>query len=242
MSWIARQPGGRRGGGSPSRMIEVLEDRVLRAGGITPSAGAPISAVAGVPITNAIFATYTVSDPSGAPGTQWRAQISFGDGQTLKQVVPIEDGSVFDIEATHTYGAPGVYAVTVMIAEPGSKSPNANTVTTQVTVTSPPAPSSIGPFRSSGLHGRTSLERTFRGSIARFSDPHTRPVQFVATIDWGDQSGTTPGTVKRVGNGRYQIAGSHRYLAAGVFPVTVTIRDAAGDVIAAHSSIAVIAK
>jgi hypothetical protein len=45
-------------------MIEVLETRALLADGIAPAAGAPIGAVAGVPITNAVFATSTVSDPS----------------------------------------------------------------------------------------------------------------------------------------------------------------------------------
>ena len=117
-------------------MVEGLEARALLADGITPAPCADINAVAGVPITNAIFATYTVSDPSGAPGTQWRAQINFGDGQTTKQVPPIQDGSVFDIDATHTYSAPGTYTVTVMIAVPGSSTPNDNTVTLTVNVAS----------------------------------------------------------------------------------------------------------
>jgi PKD repeat protein len=261
-------------------MFEVLEARALLADGITPSPGAPISAVAGAPITNAIFATYTVSDPSGAPGTQWRAEIQFGDGQVSKQTVPVQDGSVFDIEATHTYSAPGTYTVTVMIAVPGSHKPNDNTVTMQVTVTSPTPttptptpttptptpttptptpttptptpttptptpttpPSSIGLFQASGLSGRAKVARTIHKAIARFSDPNTLPTQFGASIDWGDQSGSTPGQIKRQGKGRYVVVGSHRYQAPGAYQVTITIRDAAGDVIAAHSSVTVTGK
>ena len=68
MGWISRTPGDRRrGGGTAPEMFEVLEDRTLLADGITPAAGAPINAVAGVPITSGLFATYTVSDPSGHP-------------------------------------------------------------------------------------------------------------------------------------------------------------------------------
>jgi hypothetical protein len=244
MSWISPRPADRRrrSGGSPPRMFEVLEDRALLAGGITPAAGAPINAVAGVPITNAIFATYTVSDPSGAPGTQWRAEIMFGDGQVSKQVAPVADGSGFDIDATHTYANPGTYTVTVMIAVPGSHAPSANTVTLQVNVAPPPPPPSIGAFTSSGLNGREKLPRLFNEAIARFNDPHTKPAQFVATIDWGDQSADTPGRIKKTGNGRYQVVGTHRFPAPGVFPVTITIRDAAGQVIAAHASVTVTGK
>jgi hypothetical protein len=271
MSWIAGQFGDqrRRAGGSTLGMIEVLEARALLAGGITPSPGAPINAVVGVPITDAVFATYTVSDPSGAPGTQWRAHIDFGDGQQAKQVVPIPDGDHFDIEATHTYTTPGTYTVTVMIAVPQSGTPNDNTVTLKVNVTSAssaptmPAPttptpttptptpttptptqppSSIGALQSAGLNGRAKVARTFHTSIARFSDPNTLPTQFSAAIDWGDQSGSTTGQIKRQGKGRYVVVGTHRYQAPGVFQATVTIRDAAGDVIAAHSSVTVTGK
>jgi hypothetical protein len=224
-------------------MVEVLEDRTLLADGITPTAGAPINAVVGVPITNAIFATYTVSDAAGAPGTQWRAQINFGDGQSAKMLVPVQDGGVFDIDSTHTYTAPGTYTVTVMIAGPGSNTPTDNTVATQVDVRSPPPPpSSIEPFQSSGLNGRTRVGGSYHKPIARFADPNSTPGEFGALIDWGDQSGPTPGQIKRQGRGRYEVVGMHRYPAPGVFPVTVTIRDAAGQVIAADGSVTVVGK
>jgi hypothetical protein len=226
-------------------MIETLEDRTLLADGITPVAGSNIDAMVGVPITNAILATYTVSDSSGAPGTQWRAHIDFGDGQQDTQVVPIQDGAQFDIQASHTYSAPGKYTVTVLIAVPQSKTPNDNTVTLQVNVTTPtptnptPPPSSIGPFQSSGLNGRTKVARTFHKAIARFSDPNTLPTQFSAQIDWGDQSRPTLGRIKRQHKGQYVVVGSHQYQAPGVFQATITIQNAAGEEIAAQGSVAV---
>src|SRR5947209_5155600 len=122
--------------------VDSLENRVLLADGITPLGGPPISALVGVPITNAILATYTVSDPSGQPGDQWRAHINFGDGQDDGPVIPVQKGAEFDFIDTHTYNAPGTYTVKVMIAEPGSHTPNDNIVETQVNVTTGTPPPS----------------------------------------------------------------------------------------------------
>lgn len=119
------------------RNLEPLESRVLMADGITPAPGPPIDAVAGVPIRDAIFARYSVTDPTGGPGDQWRAHVNFGDGQGDGPVIPIQKGDEFEFRDTHTYLSPGTYTVTVMIALPGSHTPNDNIVTTQVTVAPP---------------------------------------------------------------------------------------------------------
>ena len=74
---------------------------------ISAAPGSPITVTVGVPVTNAVFATYTVADSSGAPGTQWRAKILFGDGQVDKQVVPVQVGNEFQFRDTHTYTAAG---------------------------------------------------------------------------------------------------------------------------------------
>jgi hypothetical protein len=173
-----------------------------------------------------------------------RARINFGDGQVDRNIPATPAGNGFEFVDSHTYAAPGTYTVTVMIASPGSRRPNDNTVTTRVTVATPTStptptptptlPPSIGPFRSSGLSERARVNRTFQSPVARFSDPRTTAGQFSAVIDFGDQSEPTPGQIRRQGNGRYVVVGSHRYSTPGVFQVTVTIRDAAGAEIAAH--------
>ena len=89
------------------------------ADGITPAAGPAIKATAGVPVDNATFATYSISDPSGDPGDQWRALINFGDGHSEGPLLPVQSGNVFAFVDSHTYASPGVYTVTVMIAVPG---------------------------------------------------------------------------------------------------------------------------
>src|SRR5438309_2152181 len=77
MGWIPGLSRNRRQVSQEGRpaLVEVLEPRTLLADGISPAPGPAINAVAGVAINNAVFATYTVTDPSGAPGTQWRAKI-----------------------------------------------------------------------------------------------------------------------------------------------------------------------
>src|SRR4029077_14552794 len=111
MSWIPELRGERRRRRIDSlpRTIELLETRVLLADGITAAAGPPINAVAGMPITNAVFATYTVTDPSGEPGDQWRALINFGDGHSDGPLIPVGKGDGFEFVDTHTYNTPGTY-------------------------------------------------------------------------------------------------------------------------------------
>ena len=240
----ARRPPPRRR--HAARMFEVLEDRTLLADGITPAAGTAVNAVAGVPITSGLFATYTVSDPSGAPGTQWRAQIDFGDEQTSRQVTPVQDGSVFDIEATHTYATPGTYTVTVMIAVPGSHTPNDNAVTMQVNVAVPtptptpapppprrpsrrqqagpptpapptPPPTAIGAFQSSGLDaGRNSPDVPSGDRTLQRPELQTRSVQRRDRLGRSNRADDGPDQAPRAR--AVQVVGAHRYPGSGRLP------------------------
>src|SRR5262249_29374885 len=118
------------------RVIEVLEERVLLADGIDPKAGPVMNGTVGIALTNQVVATYTITDSSGSPGTKWRAQINWGDNSANdKRVVPtgLPDAS-FQFLGTHTYTTAGTYTVTVMIAVPGSRKPNNNTVTTSAII------------------------------------------------------------------------------------------------------------
>jgi hypothetical protein len=251
----------RRSGREFAARVEALECRALLADGITPMAGAHLTATAGTALQGAVFATYTVSDASGAPGTQWRAKIEFGDGQVDKNVVPHQVGNTFEFVDSHTYQAAGAYTVTVLIAVPFSHKPNDNTVTTQVTVNAPsptptptptPAPSptpvptptptpppAIGRFKASGVHIKAHLNKTLHATVARFSDPKTKAKQFHAVIAWGDGSLSTTGQIRTQAKGRFLVAGSHRYAAKGVFQTIVTIVGPGGQEIAATSSVLV---
>jgi hypothetical protein len=219
------------------RTVEVLESRTLLADGIAVAAGPAIDATAGTPITNAVLATYTITDSTGAPGDQWRALVGFGDGQFDRLVVPVPAGNGFAFVDSHTYKAPGTYTVTVMIAIPFSHNAIDNVVTTTVTVTAastaptpPPPPSAT----ASGLAFQAGPGHTFRGLVASFDEPGVTAQTFHASIDWGDGSASTRGTIQAHGGGRFTILGNHRFRKPGTFAVAVTIRDPGGATVVAR--------
>jgi hypothetical protein len=85
-----------------------------------------------------VVATYTITDSSGDPGSQWRARGSWGDNSASDQKITptaLPDGS-FEFLDSHTYTAAGTYIVIVIvnIAVPTSHKPNDNTVTTTIKV------------------------------------------------------------------------------------------------------------
>jgi PKD repeat protein len=69
-------------------------------------------------------------------------------------------------------------------------------------------------------------QSAFNGAVATFADdnPAAMPSDFTATIDWGDGSPTTQGTI--VGScAEFVVLGQHTYADEGSFTVTVTISD-----------------
>jgi hypothetical protein len=235
-----------------SRPIEVLEPRALLADGISAAPGLPIHAVVDVPVSNAVFATYTVTDPSSGPGDQWRGLINFGDGQVDGPLIPIEKGAGFEFIDTHTYKLPGTYTVTVMIAVPGSHMPNDNTVTTTVTVaaspgspTPTPTPTPTAPppaLGATGLTLKAKADRAFHGRVATIDEAGADAHDLAALVAWGDLSPPVPARIRPLGRGRFAVIGSHRYLAPGTYTVDVAIRDASGRQVTAASRMRVVSR
>jgi len=71
-------------------------------------------------------------------------------------------------------------------------------------------------------------QSAFNGAVATFEDdnPAATPADFTATIDWGDGSPTTAGTIGS-SSGAFVVIGQHTYADEGSFTVTVTIADVA---------------
>jgi len=68
---------------------------------------------------------------------------------------------------------------------------------------------------------------TFTGTVATFTDPDraSTAAEYSATIDWGDATQPTPGTISGQG-GQFTVSGTHTYAEQGTYSVTITITDA----------------
>jgi len=67
----------------------------------------------------------------------------------------------------------------------------------------------------------------FSGSVATFTDPDTTALasEYTATIDWGDTTSSSAGTIAGSA-GSFTVSGGHTYAEEGTHTVTVTIADA----------------
>jgi hypothetical protein len=74
----------------------------------------------------------------------------------------------------------------------------------------------------------------FTGTVATFHDngPNPNPVEFFATINWGDGHQTS-GTIVANGSGGFDVVGTNTYTNPGLFPVQVSVQqfDSAGTML-----------
>lgn len=194
---------------------------------VTPVEGAGYSGV---------VASYVDPDPSAAAeqaSTDTTALIAWGDGTAPSVGTITGTGSGYDVTGTHTYAEEGSYAVTVTTTDTDTPtlhavaSSRANVSDAALTVTAQPqlnttegAPSSAGT------------------TVARFTDadPAGTVSDYSATIDWGDGTSTSSGTVGAGSGGEFVVsAPTHTYAEEGTPTVTVTIVDSGGASIVAHS-------
>jgi hypothetical protein len=163
-------------------------------------------------------ATFTDPDGTAVPG-DYSATINWGDSTspstgTISQ--PSGPGTAFTVSGNHTYSEEGHYTVTVTITD--TDTPNNSATATSPTNVADAALVSITP-------PTTHLTNPVDGVVANFTDadPAGTVSDYTATINWGDGSSATPGTVSGPNGGPFRVTGTHTYPSNGPFSYIVKV-------------------
>jgi hypothetical protein len=191
---------------------------VTRPGGVMTPFGQSVTVVAGT-LYSVVVAGLSDSNPLAVP-SEFSASINWGDGTASSAGIVAVVGAGFSVTGSHTYNVANIYAVTVNITDALTGS----TVTAYSTATAAAVPITIQP-KNFAVTGGT----LFSGAIATFTDgdPRTNPAFYAATINWGDGTPNTTGTI--TGTNPFTVTASHTF---ATFPttdlVTITITDKNG--------------
>jgi Bacterial Ig-like domain (group 1) len=195
------------------------------------AAGKTINATEGLPFSGPV-ATFVDPDLS-ATAAEYAATINWGDGSPLSAGTITGGSGNFTVAGTHTYAEEGPpLPVTVTITDIDTPS---NTATAHSTANVADAP-----LTASGMSLLSGP--TYAGPVATFTDANSlsTTADFTATIDWGDGSPPTSGTV--TGSlGSYTVNGIHTYASLGSFTIKVHIVDDGGSTADATSTILIFA-
>jgi reprolysin-like metallo-peptidase family M12B len=179
------------------------------------------------------LATFGDGDLS-ATADQFAATIDWGDQTpTTGAAISSTGGGQFAVSGSHTYAEEGLYAVTISIVHLAD--PRSPAVT--------PATIAVGdaPLAASGV--TLNSTNPVDAVVANFTDADPNGIASdytTASIDWGDGSPSSVGTVLATATG-FSVTGSHTYAALGPYSVSIHICDVGGSCADATSSILVFA-
>jgi hypothetical protein len=182
--------------------------------------GTTINAVEGASFSGVVA---TFSDPDKTTtASDYAATINWGDlSPPTTGTINGPAGGPFSVSGTHTYIEEGTYTITVVITDVDTPTKTA-TATSTANVADAPLTATCTNQVSS---------QNYSGVVANFTDanPFATVADFTATINWGDMTPPTAGTVTPNGGGGFDVNGIHTYSSTGPFIVTTTINDVGGS-------------
>ncbi|WP_143392959.1 beta strand repeat-containing protein [Fimbriiglobus ruber] len=202
---------------------------------LTGSAGNTITGTEGNPTGTAVLGTFvdanptaTVADFTTGGGS---VVVTWGDGsapQTLAAAnlaaIGAPGGVTWTISAAHTYAEAGTYAYTVTVTDAGG---SATTVAGSAVVAAV-ADATLTAGASVPQAGNTGIPLDGIG-VGSFTDgnPGALSSEFTTTIDWGDGTAASAGTISQPGGvgTSFSVGGNHTYAKPGVYTVTTTVTD-----------------
>ncbi len=188
-------------------------------------AASTIKGSAGTALTGVAVATFLDPNPADT-SPNFQALITWGNGNTSIGLIQGGNGA-FTVYGTNTYGAQGTYDTTVTVISTNNGLDGYASGTAK-----------IGPTSTYGLTGQqfaANAGAPFNATVATFTDATLSDTanDFNTTIDWGDGSPATVGTVIMTGTSMvggatvndFSISGSHVYATPGTESITVTLND-----------------
>ncbi len=154
--------------------------------------------------------------------------VNWGDGsapQTLTAanltLTGSPNGVTFTINAAHTYTEEGTYAYTVTVTDDGGSVTvvNGSAIIADAALTAGPA---------TLLTPNTGIALPSTTVVGTFTDANTfaTPADYRTTIDWGDGTPMTTGTVVATATpGDFEVEGGHTYMTPGVYTTKITVVD-----------------
>jgi cyclophilin family peptidyl-prolyl cis-trans isomerase/PKD repeat protein len=196
---------------------------------LTNAQGASLTAGDGASATLAV-ATFTDTDAKGK-AADWTASIRWGDGSTSSGTITKGEGGQFVVKGTHTFKSIGDYDCSVIIT--GNKGAFGQASGTVAVSDAALHATAVGTLTGQPGTALTNLV------LATFTDEDATPTlsDFSASIDWGDSSASSTGTISSRTGGGFDVKGTHTYANPGNYQVAVTISDAGG---AATSAVATV--
>jgi hypothetical protein len=169
----------------------------------------------GVEGTALSLAVATFGDPGRPATANFSATVDWGDGSPASAATVSISGSTVTILGSHAYAEEGTYTTTLTLNEGSALS----------VILKGKASVSDAQLTNAAVSFTPTEGIAFSGTVATFVDPGgAEPVgDYVATINWGDNTPATAGVIVSNGNGQFSVAGGHTYKDEGSFPVTVTI-------------------
>ena len=186
----------------------------------------------------------TIADYTSGGGS---VVVNWGDGSALQTLGATNltlngkpNGVEFTINASHDYVEEGTYAYTVTVSDDGGATTviSGSAVIADAPLTAAATQPTVSTTEAAIFPVPVFALPVFSGPVAVFTDanPAAPASDFTATIDWGDGTSPTDGTiVNLLGGSSIEVTGSHTYAASGVnggtghYAIQVFIQDVGGS-------------